>query len=58
VTVTGTTTITPTTSAEGGGKTTSSASSTVSQLQAGSGGEKRIVGGLWSGLVAVLVGLL
>jgi hypothetical protein len=57
VTLTGMTTITPTTFAGGGGKTTSSASSTVSQLQT-SGGERDIVGGLWSGLVAVLVGLL
>jgi hypothetical protein len=58
VTVTGTTTITPTTSAGGVGKTTSSASSSVSQLQPGSGAEKTIVSGLWSGLVAVLLGLL
>lgn len=58
MTVTGTTTITPTTSAAGGGKTTSSASASVSQLQPGSGGERTIVNGLWSGLVAVLLGLL
>jgi len=58
VTVTGTTTITPTTSAAGGGKTTSSASSSLSQIQSGSGAEKTVVSGLWSGLVAVLLGLL
>jgi len=56
VTVTGTTTITPTTSG-GGSKTTSSASSSVSQVQT-SGGEREVVGGLWSGIFAVLVGLL
>jgi hypothetical protein len=52
VTVTGTTTVTP----GGGGTTTTSARPTTSQLQS-SGGEREILSGLWSGLLAVIVGL-
>jgi cytoskeletal protein RodZ len=53
VTVTGTTTVTP----GGGGTKTTSARSTTSQLQS-SWGEREFLSGLWSGLLAVIVGVL
>jgi hypothetical protein len=53
VTVTSTTTVTP----GGGGTTTTSAGPMVSRLQS-SDGEREILGGLWGGLLVVIVSLL